>query len=54
MTAEFIFFSNGNGTFIKSTIKPEISKKKRTRKSHIWELNTIFIKTHGSKEKDHN
>lgn len=53
MTAEF-YVQVKMEHLSKNTIKPEISKKKRPRKSHTWELHTIFIKTHGSKENDHN
>ena len=51
MTAEF-YVQAKMEHLSKNTIKLEISKKERPRKSHTWELNTIFIKTHGSKEND--
>lgn len=49
MTAEF-YVQAKMKHLSKNTIKPEINKKKRTRKSHTWELNTIFIKPMGQRE----
>ena len=38
----------------KILLKPEVGKQEIPRKFHMWGFNTIFLKTQGSKENDHN